>query len=290
MTTKPLSHPEPILEETDAGKIIQFPDAPPQELTAYYAINRPGYPPSLADHFGDRETTIITSEVAAALIPYADTYEGVRYPDLLIAFNANPAANRARKGYLIPEQGKPPDFVMEVASESGKERDEVDKRNNYAQMGVPEYWRFDETGGQYHSVPLAGDRLINGQYQPIPIHETPDGRYWGHSESLNLDLCWENGELRWYDPVAQRYLPDFDDQTTALHVETALREIAEVQRDAAEVQRDAESARADTAEFQRDTETARADNESARADTAEARIRELESQLRQHPPAPPDTP
>ena len=118
MTTKPLSHPEPILEETGSGEIIPFPDAPPQELTAYYAINRPGYPPSLADHFGSRETTIITSEVAAALIPYADTYEGVRYPDLLIAFNVNPAANRSRKGYLIPEQGKPPDFVLELASES----------------------------------------------------------------------------------------------------------------------------------------------------------------------------
>ena len=259
MTTKPLSHPEPILEETDAGEIIQFPDAPPQELTAYYAINRPGYPPSLADHFGGRETTIITSEVAAALIPYAGTYEGVRYPDLLIAFNVNPAANKARKGYLIPEQGKPPDFVLEVASESGKERDEVSKRNDYARMGVPEYWRFDETGGQYHSVPLAGDRLINCQYQPIPIHETPDGRYWGHSESLNLDLCWENGELRWYDPIAQRYLPNFDDQTTALHVETALREIAESQRD----------------------------TETTRADAAEARVRELEAQLRQQPPEAP---
>ena len=259
MTTKPLSHPDQNLEETDAGKITPFPDAPPPELTAYYAINRHGYPPSLADHFGDRETTIITSEVAAALIPYAGTYEGVRYPDLLIAFNVNPAANKARKGYLIPEQGKPPDFVLEVASESGKERDEVSKRNDYARMGVPEYWRFDETGGQYHSVPLAGDRLINCQYQPIPIHETPDGRYWGHSESLNLDLCWENGELRWYDPIAQRYLPNFDDQTTALHVETALREIAESQRD----------------------------TETTRADAAEARVRELEAQLRQQPPEAP---
>ena len=290
MTTKPLSHPEPNLEETDAGKIIPFPDAPPPELTAYYAINSPGYPPSLADHFGDRETTIITSEVAAALIPYAGTYEGVRYPDLLIAFNVNPSANKARKGYLIPEQGKPPDFVLEVASESGKERDEVSKRNDYARMGVPEYWRFDETGGQYHSVPLAGDRLINGQYQPIPIHETPDGRYWGHSESLNLDLCWENGELRWYDPAAQRYLPDFEDQTTALYVESARADIAEFQRNAEAARADAETARADVAEFQRDTETARANDESARADAAEARVRELESQLRQQPPAPPDTP
>ncbi len=157
-------------------------------------------------------------------------------------------------------------------------------------MGVPEYWRFDETGGQYHSVPLAGDRLVNGQYQPIPINETPDGRYWGHSESLNLDLCWENGQLRWYDPAAQRYLPDFDDQTTALHVETALRE-------AAEIQRDTETARADNESSRANSETIRADSESTRANAerdariaAEARVRELEAQLSQQNPGPPDTP
>ena len=97
MTTKPLSHPEPSLEETNAGEIIPFPDAPPPELTAYYAINSPGYPPSLADHFGDRETTIITSEVAAALIPYAGTYEGVRYPDLLIASTSTPPPTKPAK-------------------------------------------------------------------------------------------------------------------------------------------------------------------------------------------------
>ena len=67
---------------------------------------------------------------------------------------------------------------------------------------------------------------------------------WGHSEALNLDLCWERGELRWYDPVAERYLPRFDD-------ERAARVTAEAQRDAAEAQRDA----------------------------AEARVRELEEQL-----------
>ena len=247
MTTRP------AIPTTDpAGKITQYPDPPPDELTAYYAVNQPGYPPSLAAHFGDRETTIITSEVAAALIPYAGTYEGVRYPDLLIAFNANPAANYARKGYLIPEQGKPPDFVLEVASESSKQRDEVDKREAYARMGVPEYWRFDDTGGDYYSVALAGDRLVDGEYQPITIHETPDGNYWGHSHSLNLDLCWEQGELRWYDPATQRYLPSFDDQTAAVYVEAA---------------------RADAAESQRDA--------------AEARVRELESQLRHQDPGPP---
>ena len=39
---------------------------------------------------------------------------------------------------------------------------------HYAALGIPEYWRFDETGN-YHGVRLAGDRLVNGQYQPIDI-------------------------------------------------------------------------------------------------------------------------
>ena len=225
--------------------ITQFLPAPPEELTAYYKVNFPGHPGSLAAHFGNPQTTIITSEIAAALIP-SESYEGVRYPDLLIAFDVDPALNEARHGYLIPEQGKPPDFVLEVASPSTGRRDETVKRDDYARMGVLEYWRFDPSGGRFHRAHLGGDRLVDGEYQPITISRTDDEHFWGHSEALNLDLCWERGELRWFDPVAGVYLPTFSD-------ERAARVVAEAERDAAEAQRDA----------------------------AEARVRELEEQLRQ---------
>ena len=238
MSTKPLP------ETKEAPSDFQFLPAPPEELTAYFKINWPGYPGSLAAHFGNPETTVITSEIAAALIPSL-TCEGVRYPDLLIAFNADPVGNIARHGYLIPEQGKPPDFVLEVASRSTGRRDETVKRNDYAGMGVVEYWRFDPTGGRFHRTHLAGDRLVDGEYQPVPIHRVDDDHLWGHSEALNLDLCWERGELRWYDPVGRHYLPTFNDERTA-------RITAESQRDAAATQRD----------------------------VAENRVRELEEQLR----------
>ena len=238
MSTKPLPETE------EAPSDFQFLPAPPEELTAYFKINWPGYPGSLAAHFGNPETTVITSEIAAALIPSL-TYEGVRYPDLLIAFNADPVGNIARHGYLIPEQGKPPDFVLEVASRSTGRRDETVKRNGYAGMGVVEYWRFDPTGGRFHRTHLAGDRLVDGEYQPVLIHRVDDEHLWGHSEALNLDLCWERGELRWYDPVGRRYLPTFDDERTA-------RITAESQRDVA----------------------------AAQLDAAETRVRELEEQLR----------
>ena len=220
MTTKPTTLPP------EFGAIIKFPDAPPEEMTAFHHVLFPGYPGTLALHFGNPGTTVILSEMAAALMPTSDR-GGVRYPDLLIAFNANPEAILPRNGYLIPEQGKPPDFVLEVASESTGEIDEEEKRRDYARMGVPEYWRFDYTGGKFHSVHLAGDRLVEGEYKPIAITRMDDDHYWGHSDALNLDLCWEDGELRWYDPVARRYLPNFREKDAELRAAEARADSAE---------------------------------------------------------------
>ena len=117
----------------------------------------------------------------------------------------------ARNGYLIPEQGKPPDFVLEIASESTGGEDETAKRDDYEAMGVLEYWRFDHTGGEFHSGPLAGDRLVDGSYRPIEIVQVSGEEYRGHSDALKLDLCWEHGSLRWYDPIGQRYLQSYDE-------------------------------------------------------------------------------
>ena len=62
---------------------------------------------------------------------------------------------------------------------------------------------------------LAGDRLVDGAYVPITIHQTPEGHYWAHSDSLNRNLCWEEGNLRFWDPVARIYLNTFTDARAA---------------------------------------------------------------------------
>ena len=67
--------------------------------------------------------------------------------------------------------------------------DYAERRNDYAAFGIPEYWRFDPTGGQYYETGLAGDRLVDGVYQPITIVHTDATHHWGHSEVLNLDIC-----------------------------------------------------------------------------------------------------
>ncbi len=136
-------------------------------------------------------------------------------PDCMVSFGASPEAATRRNGYVIAEQGKPPDFVLEVASETTGKRDYTVKRDGYAAFGVTEYFRFDSTGGEYHDRPLAGDRLVEGAYKPIPITTDADGNLRGYSETLGLHLCWENGRLRFWDPKTGAYLNDYDDAEDA---------------------------------------------------------------------------
>ena len=58
--------------------------------------------------------------------------------------------------------------MLKVASESIAERDLGLKRDDYAAFGIPEYWRFDETG-EWYGDRLAGERLVDGVYEPIEI-------------------------------------------------------------------------------------------------------------------------
>ena len=95
------------------------------------------------------------------------------------------------------------------------------KREGYAGYGVREYWRFDQTGGQYHDAPLAGDVLTGEEYTPIPINREPDGLLWGHSEILGLDLCWHDGILRLRDPATGLFLPTPEELQSELEASQA---------------------------------------------------------------------
>ena len=100
-------------------------------------------------------------------------------------------------------------------------------------MGVPEYWRFDHTGGRYHDAPLAGDRLTpEGVYRPIELTIEADGVIWGYSEVLSLSLCWVNRRLRFWDRAMGAYLPDQSELTMELDRERSARITAEARADA----------------------------------------------------------
>ena len=204
MTTKRNVQPSSELVE-------YFPERPPRkDMQNWIHIGVPGYLAALARHLGNRDTTIVICEPALGWNLSQRT--GLLYPDLLVAFNADRDHAFAHLGYARDVQGKPPDFVLEVASPHTALNDYTTKREGYAAFGVPEYWRFDPTGGERYPVGLAGDRLVDGKYQPIAVSQAEEGIYLGYSVVLNLELRWERGQLRWFDPVSQRYLLTHDDE------------------------------------------------------------------------------
>lgn len=153
----------------------------------------------------------------------------MRVPDCMVAFGVDEDAIRARGGYLIWEVGKPPDVVMEMATESTKYADLHDKRALYAELGIGEYWRLDETGGDLYGEPLVGEYLVDGEYRRYELREDEYGRVWSHSEALGLNLYWD-GELRRfgiYDPVADYDYLDPEDARRELEAERRAREAAE---------------------------------------------------------------
>ncbi len=189
----------------------QFPERiPRQEMQNSVYLDLPGYQTGLYLHFGGEDTTLVISE--AALGWNLRQGEGILYPDLMIAFNVDRAAAIAAQGIAIDDVGKPPEFVMEIASKRTAKNDYTRKRRAYARYGVPEYWRFDPTGDRRYPEPLAGDRLVGREYQPIATEEIGEGLFRGHSDVLNLDICWEHGQLRWYDPAARAYILTHSDE------------------------------------------------------------------------------
>ena len=234
-----------------------FPEYPPRDdmQNALY-LNRFAHVTALEVHLGNPDTTLVLGEVSVA--PSAAASKEHRRPDLIVSFNCDPELAIRQDGYAIDVQGKPPDFALEVASKTTGIIDDTEKRVDYAAYGIREYWRYDQTGGGYHKEALAGDRLVEGEYKPIDIDWLDANRCRGYSAVLDLYVCWEYGNLRWYDHNAGEYLLTFFDERNMRLQETA---------------------RADEEAFARQQEARARQQAEARAQQAEAENRRLRAQL-----------
>ena len=185
-------------------------------------------------------------------------------PDVYVAFGV---VNRHRNSYVVWEEGKPPDFVLEVVSPSSRRRDEKEKPGIYAKIGVPEFFLYDPEGKLKPA--LSGFELRVGRdgacrtYQRLPQERFPGGAVGVRSEVLDLCLCTKppgpeplDGSLCWYDPAAGEFLP-------------TRHELADDRRRLADSKRQAE-ARAEVSDAQ-------AQASEARAQASEARVAELEA-------------
>ena len=201
MTTKPTVR-------LGSQRLDPLPDPPPKGFIATRHLVLPGVPNIVARHLGalTPDTSTLVSGNGYVCRNRAD-FAGHPSPNLIIAFNVDCDSIIKTNGYVVDEVGKPPDLVLEVGSPSNGRSQYAEQRKIYEDLGVPEFWSFDHTGGDYQYAPLSFKRLsADGKYHTAVLAIESDGVIWGYSEALGLSLCWVEGRLRYWDRAHQRYL------------------------------------------------------------------------------------
>lgn len=257
----------------------QYPDwsdlpdpEPPEDGMLQYPTIRE-LDPLIAAHFADRPDVLVARDGFVCWDPYDRNAK--LSPDWIIAFGVDAAARMKDNGYLIWEAGKPPDVVIEVASPNTASRDLGIKRDIYADIAVPEYWRLDPTGGALYGEPLVGERLVDSEYRRFALYRDVEGRILSHSPAMNLDLYWDGADFGIYDPATRQYLRGLLEERMETARERQMRQAAEARAIEDRAARQAAETRADRAEQ-------RADREQARAAALQAELDRIRAQ--QPPP------
>ena len=227
MTTRTPTAPPHSAPTAARPRLTPLPDPPRDPDMATQLPHTARIHTVLADWFRQRPDVLVSGEGYLCRAP--GEARRSPHPDCLVALNLSipPLEIELSNGYTISEVGKPPDFVLEVASESTGLRDYTIKREQYANLGVVEYWRFDRTGGEFHDAALAGDLLTeNGRYEPMPLSEQSDGSIRGYSPALRLELRWESNWLYFWDPATRAYLPDLTEAKAQRDAVSHLRDVA----------------------------------------------------------------
>ena len=195
----------------ERGEQERFPEYPPRDdMQNWLHLYETAVVTTLSIHYAGEPNVTVASEVPVG--PSLPVRADARIPDLMVVRDGDRALMEEQRGYAIDRQGKAPDFVLEVASPTTGRADYTDKRRDYERFGVTEYWRFDPSGGEFHDAALAGDRLVDGVYEPIVIETLDDDRLRGYSDVLGLYVCWEAGMLRFFDPGTESYLDTHEEE------------------------------------------------------------------------------
>ncbi len=241
---------------------------------------------ALKHHFRKRENVLVAMEL---VVYYERGNDKVcLQPDVQVVFGVQ---RGNRSSYKVWEEGKAADFVLEVASPSTVDKDSRHKAQEYARIGVLEYWRLDPTGSLL-APPLEGWEANGGSYNPVqPVSRGARGG-WLRSRVLGLELRSQRQDgatvLVFRDP---RTGEEFDGELgeserrrraaeERASAEAKLRQSAEELARAEAKRASAEAKRASAEAERRRAAEERANAEAKSRRAAEERARALEKQLR----------
>ena len=207
-------------------------------------------------------------------------------PDVYVVVGARAGL---RDTYLLWNEPKGPDFVLEVTSASTRRDDERRKRDVYAALGVSEYFLYDPRA-EYLAPALQGFRLREGEYRALPAVTVLPGRGVAVASAvLGLELRDEREApmLRLRDPETGRDLLTYEEAERGREEEAEARQQeAEARQQEAAVHREtqvrleqeAAAHRETQVRLEQEAEARQRETEARRG--AEARAAELEARLR----------
>ena len=220
---------------------------------------------ALRSHFRERPDVLVAMELAVYY--RRDDNNAWLQPDVQVVFGVSP---ENRGSYRIWEEGKAPDFVLEVASPATAEHDAKYKRREYARMGVREYWRLDPEGTLMGSA-VEGYEASGGEYEPVQPVASSGQERWFRSRVLGLELRSQR--------QARATVLVFRDPRTGEETDGALEEAVRRRRIA---ERDARAAKLEASAAKQEASAAKQEASAAKqeASAANERVRALEEQLR----------
>jgi Uma2 family endonuclease len=197
-------------------------------------------------------------------------HQDFRGPDFFLVLGVD---RKERKSWVVWEEGKGPDVVIELLSARTASFDKGRKKDIYQnQLRVSEYFWYDP----FHPEDWAGFKLSDGIYEPLLLDE--QGRLV--SPLLQLAL------VRWYgvfQGVETTWLRWADENGRLLPTEgeAAQAETRQAEQRAEEARRQAEEAKRQAEEAKRQAEEAKrqAEGLKQRAEAAEAELVRLKALL-----------
>lgn len=143
-------------------------------------------------HFRAMGKRVYLAEEMAVLYPGKESFS----PDILAVLDVEEPEDDQRMAWVVADEGKGIDWVLEVLHAGDRKKDLVDNVERYAALGIPEYFVYDRRQQRIHAHRLAGPN----RYQPVLAQ---GGQY--RSEVLGVDLAIVDGSLRFYQGAAELY-------------------------------------------------------------------------------------
>ena len=144
-------------------------------------------------------------------------------PNVFVSFDV---PSYPREIYRLAEEGKPPDWIIEVASPPKYRYDLGGKKDLYAELGVGEYFVYDPRGDM-HDPRLRGWVLRSGAYVELADLGRPRVPVALRSEALGLEFHFNGADLRLWDRSTASYLWTLAESERSIEIAGAQREAAE---------------------------------------------------------------